>query len=831
MVPFISLNIRTRRRFHHFLCLVAIFLLTQHVSRAQAQQSDDLANVRVEELSDDQLRHFAIEAGRMGVTDLQIEQVAVQRGMSPMEIVKLKDKLQYIRKTLAVMPAPELPVRVTDSISALEQKPVADYATIFSTLKPNNFGFSVFNNTRLTFEPNLRLPTPPDYQLSPDDELLVDVSGYSEASYKLKVTPEGVVRIPLAGPVVISGLTMLEAKKRITQKLSSTIYSGIKTGKTIVDVSLAAIRSIRIAVIGEATLPGTYTLPSIASAYHALYACGGPGPNGSFRNIEVIRNNKVISTIDVYDYLLNGTRKSDIRLTDQDIIKINPYLVRIELKGEVKKPGLYDVKTGETLQQVLGYAGGFTDNAYKARIQVYQNTTRDRQLTTIMESELISRIPRKGDTYVISKILNRFTNRISISGAVFRPGDYELQEGMTLSQLIDEADGIREDAFLSRGTIHRLNPDLSPAIVSFDLDKINSKQAPDIQLKREDRITVFSRFDLKEGYYVRIDGQVSSPGTFLFEEGLTIQDLILMSGGLREAALLNRIEVSRRVKVADSVSIKMALIFQQDIGRDLRDSSGLATFTLLPFDEVSVRPAPGYFVQRNVVVEGELRYVGKYTLETKNERISDLIKRAGGLTPQAYLEGAVLVRSRHFSRTEQDNTRTGLSNLVRQNLQNGSSSTLVQSQYAEAIGRSSDNVGINLPRIMETPGSDDDIFLNDGDTLRIPKQLQTVRVNGEVLYPTLVRYDDAYSFKDYITGAGGFNERSLKRRSYVVNANGSARGTRSFLFFRNYPRITPGSEIYVPIRKERERLRTGEWITLGATTLSLLAILFNAYHR
>ncbi|MBA4167197.1 MAG: SLBB domain-containing protein, partial [Chitinophagaceae bacterium] len=791
---FILSKICTPARFKILLIFIAVTIGGQYVSKAQ--NPDELGNVRVEELSDDQLRHFAIEANRLGISDDQIEQLALQRGMNPLEMVKLKDKLQYIRKSMGATSPPAVnqrPQERRDSISVQEEKPLADYGTIFSAIKSNNFGFDVFNNPRLTFEPNLRLATPPDYQLAPDDELLIDVSGYSEASYRLKVSTEGIVRIPLAGPVPVNGLTMSAAKKRITEKLSSTIYSGIRTGKTFVDVTLAAIRSIRVAVVGEATLPGAYSLPSIASAYHALYACGGPGPNGSFRNIEVIRNNQVISTIDVYDYLRNGTKRNDVRLMDQDIIKINPYGVRIELKGEIKKPGMYDVQPGETLQKIFGYAGGFTDNAYTARIQVFQNTTTDRQVITLGEAQLASIIPKRGDTYVISKILNRFTNRISISGAVYRPGDYELREGMTLSTLISEADGLREDAFTSRGTIHRLNADLSPALLSFDLDKINSKQSADITLQREDRITIFSRFDLKEGYYVRIDGEVSSPGTFLFEQGVTIPDLILMAGGLRESALLNRIEVSRRVKGADSITPKMALIFQQDIAADLRDSASLAAFPLLPFDEVSVRPAPGYFAQRNVVVEGELRYVGKYTLQTKNERISDLIKRAGGLTPQAYLEGAVLVRSRNFSRMEQNNSRQGLNNLVRQNLQNGTSATLVQNQYQEAIGRKSDNVGIDLPRIMETPGSDDDLFLNDGDTLRVPKQLQTVRVNGEVLYPTLVRYDDGYSFKDYITGAGGFNERSLKKRAYVVNANGSARGTKSFLFFRNYPRVTPGA--------------------------------------
>ena len=812
--------------------LLWLALVLMICNRSAGQSMDDLRNIRVEELTEDQLRHFSVEAERMSMNDQQIEQLALQRGMNPMEFLKLKTRLMAVRKASGVNSSPVTPLQpFRDSITRQEQAPLSDYESVFATLKPANFGASVFRNNRLSFEPDLHLPTPPDYQLAAGDELLIDVSGYSDASYRLKVSPEGIIRIPLAGPVAINGMTVNDAKKRITQKLSSTIYSGIKSGNTSVEVTLAAIRSIRVSVIGEATLPGTYTLPSLATAYHALYACGGPGENGSFRNIQIIRRNSVIATLDIYEYLNSGSRNQDVRLRDQDIIRINSYGIRIELKGEIKKPGLYDVKTGETFQQILVYAGGFTDNAYRARIQVFENTFRDRQVRTLDQSQLANSVPQSGNTYVITRIINRFTNRISIAGAVYRPGDYELQEAMTLSQLIGEADGVREDAFNSRGTIHRLNEDLSPALVSFDLEKIRSGKNPDILLKREDRVMVFSRFDLKEGYFVKIDGEVSSPGNFLYEEGITIQDLILMSGGLRESALLNRIEVSRRVKGADSLSTRMALIFQQDVSADLRDTSRISAFELTPFDEVSIRPAPGYFVQRNVVVEGELRYTGKYTLESKTERISDLIKRAGGLTPQAYLEGAVLVRSRNLTATELGNTRQGLSNLIKQNIQNGTAPAIVQNQYEEAVRRTSDNVGINMPRIIESPGSSYDLFMTDGDTLRIPKQLQTVRVNGEVLYPTLVRYDDAYSFKDYISGAGGFSERSAKKRAYIVNANGSARGTKSFLFFRNYPRVRPGAEIYVPIRRERERMRTGEWVMMGATILSLLAIMFNSYRR
>jgi protein involved in polysaccharide export with SLBB domain len=815
-----------------YLLFLTLFLFLADF--AQGQSMDDLSNVKVEELTNEQIRRFVVEVDRMGVTDQQMEDFALQRGMSPIELAKLKDRMQAMRKAMASgktnqpgrSPVQNQPA---DSIAALEQKPLTDFNVIFSELKAKNFGAEVFNNPRLTFEPNLRLPTPKNYQLAADDELLIDVSGYSEANYKLKISPEGVIRIPVAGSVSVSGLTIEQAKKIIVKRLANTLYSDINSGHTFVEVYLGQIRSMKITIIGEATLPGTFTLPSLATAYNALYACGGPNTNGSFRNIQVIRNNTPVATIDVYQYLLNGNKKSDVRLMDQDIIKINSYDIRVELKGEVKKPGLYDVLPGESLGQVLQYAGGFTDNAYTARIQVFRNTSKDRKVSTVTDQQWLTAVPEKGDTYLIGKILNRFTNRVSIRGSIYRPGEYELKDGMTLSQLIAEADGIREDAFTGRGLIHRLKDDLSPEIISFDLEKIAGDKTLDVSLRREDRVNIFSKFDLKEGYYVSIEGEISNPGTFLYEEGVTIQDLVLMAGGLKESATSNRIEVSRRIKGQDSTSVipKTAIIYQKDITTDLKDSAGVGKFVLLPFDEVSIRKTPGYTVQKNVVIEGEVIYAGKYTLETKTDHISDLVKRAGGLTKEAYVQGAVLVRSRNFTKAEQSNYEQGVSNLLKQNFQAGTSPVLLQNQLEVSTQKRSDLVGIDLQRILDNPNTGFDLLLNDGDTLRIPRQLQTVRVNGEVLYPALVRYENRLNFRDYISGAGGFSDRSAKKRSYVLYPNGSVQGTKSFLFFRNYPELSPGAEIYVPMKREKERLRTGEVITIGATLVSMLAILVN----
>ncbi len=826
-----------RNGLRHILPLFfAMFFLCFH-NTGSAQNSDELSRVRVEELTDEQISRFALDAGRLGVKDEQIEMQALQRGMNPDEIVKLRSRLSAARKLLNNTNTQVVNStlnssknKIKDSVTAIEKLPLSEYTTIFSALRSKNFGADVFTNPKSTFEPNLQLPTPQNYILAAGDELLVDVFGYSEASYRLKVSPEGFIRIPLVGPIPVNGLSIEQAKKNIIGKLGSTVYTNIKSGSTKVDINLVGIRSIKVTIIGEATFPGTYILPSVASVYNALYACSGINPNGSFRNIQVVRNNITVAKIDVYDYLVDGSKKNDITLKDNDVIKINTYNVRVELKGEVKKPGIYDVANGETIEKIIGYAGGFNEYAYRNKIQVFSNSETDRQISTLKEAQIKNTIPKAGDTYIIGKILNRFTNRIGIKGSVYRPGEYELKNGMTVLQLIEEADGLREDAFLSRGIIHRLKNDLSPEIVAFDLEKLKNGETKDIELKKEDRITIYSKFDLKEGYYVTIDGEVSSPGIFLYEQGLTIQDLILMAGGLKESASLKRIEVSRRIKgedAANATNAKAAIIFQKDINFNLKDSLYTDTLALSPFDEVTIYTAPGYAVQKNVVIEGEVKFAGKYTLEGKNDRISDLVKRAGGITAEAYLSGAVLTRTKKYSKSEQNNAEQGLNNLLKQNYSAGTPAPFLQLTYNELLQKKSENVGINLERILENPASKYDLLLNDGDTLRIPKELQTVRVNGEVLYPALVRYNKGNKFKDYISGAGGFSERSARKKSYVVNANGSARGTKSFFFIKNYPKVYPGSEIFVPVKRERTRVSVLEGITIGTTLVTLSAILLN----
>ncbi|TAH01521.1 MAG: capsule biosynthesis protein [Sphingobacteriales bacterium] len=805
-----------------------------------AQKTQELGTVKVEELTEDQIRDFISESNKLNIQDDQIEEYALQQGMNSTEVVKLKERIKLLDRNkpnndtkYLQREKPLTGNRLQDSISFLEQKPVLDLNNAFSSLIAENYGKGVFSNSKITFEPNLRIPTPKNYQLAADDELIIDVTGYSEANYTLKISPEGVIRIPLVGPIALSGYTIEQAKKIITQKLASTIYNDIKNGKTFVDVNLGVIRSIKITIIGEATLPGTYTLPSLASAYNALYACGGPNINGSYRNIQLIRNNITVAKIDVYDYLLKGEKKNNIRLMDQDVIKINTYNIRVELKGEVKKPGLYDVEKGETLATIIKFAGGVTDNAYTAKIKVFRNTATDRELSTINAADVSKIFPQKGDSYTFGKILNRFANRVSIKGAVYRPGEFELKDSLTLTRLILEADGLREDAFVGRASIHRLKSDLSPEIVSVELAKLLNGDIPDITLKKEDRVVIYSKFELKEGYYITVGGEIANPGVVLYEEGMTIYDVIMMGGGLKENASVQHLEVSRRIKNADAKAAnpQTAIIFEQDINANYSSDSLISKITLLPFDEIYIRPAPGYFTQKNVVIEGEVIYAGKYTLASKNDRISDLVKRAGGLTQQAYLDGAVLVRSRQFTKTELANSQAGLNNLMKQNLQAGVPSIILQNDINGAFKKKSDNVGINLAKILKEPNTLIDLYLNDGDTLRIPKQIQTVRVNGEVLYPALVRYDKNYGFRRYIIASGGFGDRASTKKPYVIYANGAVKGTKSFLFFRNYPQIIPGAEIFVPAKKENERLKPIQLISAFSALASTMAIIFTLLQR
>ncbi len=822
-----------RLKLRNFIKLITLSIAIASASTSFAQNPQNLSNIKVDELSDAQIRQFIQQVENSGLSEAPLEQVATARGMAPSEVAKLKERITKIKqgqKSSSIQPA-----QSNQSVRALNyatdipktEASKGGQAAALDALKPKIFGEDLFKNTQITFEPNLRIATPPNYQLGPDDELNIDIYGYSEASYKLRVSPEGTINIPYVGVVQVSGLSMEQASQRIRAKLS-TIYSNIASGNTKVAISLGNIRSIKVTLLGEVTRPGTYTLPSLATVFNALYSSGGPTENGSFRTIEVIRSNRVIATIDIYDFLLRGFQRNNIRLQDQDVIRIPTYKKRVQFTGEVKRPYIFEALEKDKLQDIIDFAGGFTTEAYTARVKVIQNTAKERRITDVFDETFKTYTPQNGDKYFAEPILERFENRISISGAVFRPGEYQLESGLTLSQLLRKAEGVREDAFLPRGYITRLRADNTTELISFDLGKVLSGTVTDIPLQREDAITISSIFDLRDEYKVSIEGEVRQPGQFIFSENLSLEDLIQQAGGFKEGASARRIEISRRVKDSDAgaANSRMAQVYQVDVDQNLKIQG--PKFVLQPFDIVVVRNAAGYEVQRNVKIEGEVLYPGTYTITRRDERVSDLVKRAGGFTDLAYLDGASLKRGdavekgsgkNRIQSAETDEDKLERLKRLQQTV-NDSTDRVEENILKTAL------VGINLDRIMDNPGAKYDLTLEDGDVLIVPKQLQTVKVNGEVLAPVTVVYAPGKGFKDYISSAGGFSQKALKKRAYILYPNGSIQATKRFLGFNNYPIVRSGAEIFVPTKTERRKLTPTETIGIASAIASLGAIAF-----
>lgn len=824
------------------LCLLVGFCASAQV---QPLSKEQMKQVKVDNLSDDQVRQLVAEMKKNKVSFSQIDQYAAQRGIPDAEVSKLKDRIRQmgLEKELDAQGADSTEDmdadyegrdhyqdgRKRDTVNHWEEKykrlkSKEDYEREMRRRKI--FGAELFSNQNLTFEPNLRMPTPPNYRIAAEDELIVDVYGYSEIQHRLKVTPEGYIRIPYLGPVYVNGLTMEEARNRITKQLS-TIYGGIGTGKTFVQVSLGNIRSIRVLLVGEIERPGTYTVPSLASVANALFVSGGPNENGSFRNIQVIRNGQPVVTFDLYDFLARGDLTNNIVLQDQDIVKVNAYKTRVELIGEVKRPAIFEAKENETLQNVLDFAGGYTDKAYREVIRANRVNNREREVVTVPVAQIGTFTLKSGDQFFIDSILNRFTNRVAISGAVFHPGNYALEAGMTVGDLIRKADGVKEVAALSRGIIRRLKPDYTPAMISFNVQDVLSGRQQ-LALEREDSVVVYSKLDLREDYEVKIVGEVNKPGFFNYADSMQLEDLILMAGGLRDAASLKQVEISRRVRSNsyDSTDTRMAIIQQFDINADLSNNPGAAAFALQPFDEVMIRKSPAYNEQANIQIDGEVVYPGQYAINSKRERISDVLRRAGGLRPEAYPEGAVLLRKTFVNESDSALLLNKLE-VFYNKLQDSTDIERVRN----AVQRKEQLLGINLDRIVKSPGSKYDLLLEEGDVLKVPKKLQTVQLFGELYFPKKVRFDKGMKFRDYIRGAGGFTAQGLKRRSYIVYANGEVRNTRKVLFFNSYPKVRPGAEIYVPSKKERKGLSGQEAIGIASGLASVALIIVTILDR
>lgn len=808
---------------------------------AQSINAQDLSTVRVDELSDAQILSYMRQAQASGLSEDEMEQLAIQRGMPHAEIVKLRARIQSLSgqedaeygSVDTRRPATRV---LADTVDVREQQPDDSTSERTDSLRERIFGASLFQSSNPAFETNLRIATPKNYVIGPGDQLLIDIFGQSEASHTLNVTPDGTINIPYVGVVPVSGMTIEQATSRIRTQLAQ-VYGALRGGGTEVAVTLGNIRSISVVITGEVMRPGTYTLPSLASVFNALYQSGGPTVNGSFRNVSVVRDGGVVAVMDIYDIMMNGTFSENIRLQDQDVIMVPPYENRIEMVGEVKREAIFELKERETFADLLRYAGGFTEQAYRARVKVTRTTDRERRIEDVLSSQFGHFVPASGDKFHVDRILDRFENRVTIEGAVFRPGDYELTPGLTLSMLIKKADGVKEEAFLNRGAIVRLQDDLQTERISFNVASILAGTVPDVELRREDVVHIYSVFDLREVRTVDIEGEVQRPGRFSYADGMTLNDVIVEAGGFRESASPMRIEVSRRVRDVDphSRSSYVAEVFQVDL--DLTLSGSDADFPLMPYDEIVVRTALGYETQKTVRIEGEVLYPGTYAITSKDERISDLVKRAGGFTAYAYVEGASLQRgvarldrvgetaveqAERESRIDEEISRMQ----TLQNLQSG----------ANAVGAvnferylNNNFVGINLKRIVDNPGKRGDLILEHGDVVTVPKELQTVKVSGEVLAPSIAVYAPAKGFRQYISQAGGFSQRALRKSSYVLYANGSVKSTSRFLFFNSYPAIEPGAEIFVPQKPMRDPISPQQWLGMTTGVASLAAIILTIF--
>ena len=787
--------------------------------------------VMAQQMSDDQVIQYVKEANKSGKSQKQITTELLRRGVTKEQVSRIQQK--YSESNTVSNKSNEMPSQLRQRTLVDDgggQRRTTDYSEVGmldetvggrvdnradNTATTDNasqiFGHDVFTNRNLTFEPSINLATPVDYRLGPGDEVIIDVWGASENTIRQSISPEGTIQVSGLGPVQLSGMTVKDANAYLQREFSK-IYSGISGSEPTsqIKLTLGDIRTIQINIMGEVAVPGTYTLSSFSSVFHALYRAGGVNKIGSLRSIKVVRNGKTIADLDVYDYLMKGKMKDDIRLQEGDVIIVNPYESLVRIAGKVKRPMFYEMKPTETVATILNYAGGFTGDAYKKAVRIIRKSGREHQVYNVDEMDYSVFRLDDGDSISVDAVLKRFENRVEIRGAVYRSGLYELSGTVnTVKQLIKKAEGLRGDAFLNRALLDRENEDLSHEVIAVDLGGLLKGTVADIPLQKNDILYIPSIHDLKEEETISIHGEVASPGTFLFSKNMTIEDLLVQSGGLLEAAATTKVDITRRIK--DPKSTSFSSVLGKTYSFDIKDGlvvGGEGDFHLEPFDEVYVRKSPAYRKQQNVVVAGEVLFGGNYALVKKNERLSDLISKAGGITPDAYVKGARLIRKM----TEEEQRRQADAVRMARMGEGKDSISVEKLNISDTY-----TVGINLEKAISNPGSDFDLVLREGDVLFIPEYINTVKISGAVMYPNTVLYKRGESLRYYINQAGGYGNLAKKKKAYVVYMN----GTVSRLKSRDKKAIEPGCEIIVPSKEEKKRMSTAEILGMGSTTASI----------
>lgn len=759
-------------------------------------------------MTDSQVVQYAKTANAQGKTKEQIGRELIARGVSHEQLQRIQS--QMANAEAASKGAAE--TTATDSHESLvratqEQNDEAIHTGEVKDV-PNIrvYGQNLFRSRNLTFEPNENLATPEDYKLGPGDEIVIDIWGNNEDHIRQTISPEGRIIVSQIGPIYLNGLTIKDANDRVKNMFASKYADVAGTGSDI-SLTLGQMRTIQVDIMGEVVTPGTYRISPFSTLFHALYRAGGTTDNGTLRAIEVMRNGRKVASSDIYEYIFNGKKSTDVKLQEGDVIIVPSYDRIVNIDGAVRRPMAYEVKRGETVADLLDYAGGFTANAFTERVNIDRINNGTHNVAIIEQEDFETARLDDGDVVTIGEALPRYDNRVEVRGSVFRPGYYAIGYDVnTIGDLIRRADGLTEDAFLNRAQLFREKDDLSSEVISVDLAGIMAGTSQDIELKKNDVLFIASLQELDRKAGVTVTGEVNAPGYFPYAENMTVEDVILQAGGFADGASAVRINVSRRI--IDPNATTIGEMISQDYNLEAKDGlvvDGNAGFELEPYDIVDVRRSPGYIPQRRVSINGEVPFTGAYTLEKRSERMSDLVKRAGGVSQYAYLRGAQL--SRRMT-DDEIAARDETLRLARQSSGNDSISVAklnLSDRYT---------IGINLEGALKNPGGPDDLVLQDGDHLFVPEMVNTVKISGDVLYPNTVIYTPGKKLKDYVNQAGGFGSQANKGKAFVVYMNGTvSKGKNS--------KIEPGCHIIIPSKHKGKGVSLAEWLAIGTSAASL----------
>ena len=837
--------------------LLAFLALIFSANSISSQRFNDFSNVNYLDLNQSEMDLLLRRASAQGYNTFDLLKIAKNQGLTESDLDKLDKRFRSAQTVARVAETSAFPVE--DTRMRLKWN---DEFEILRDKTSDVFGYEVFNgNNFLTFQSNLNIPTPKDYVIGPGDKLFIDLFGESENYYQGEVSPEGNIILENFGPINLSGLTVDQAKIRLKNNFKK-YYTGIHSGKTKFNLSIGIPRAVRINIVGEVNLPGTYTFSAFNTVYNAIYVAGGITENGTLREIKHFRGGKLINVVDAYKFILNGNDNSNIRLENNDLIVVGPYTNRVTISSGVKTPGKFEIKNGETLSDLIKYSGGFSENSYSKSVRITRIFDEKYKIVDVYSDQFDFFELKFGDKIEVDKLIDKYENRLIIKGSVYKPGVYSLTKNMTVKDLIQKAEGLKPDTFTERGFITRTNEDFSTTNISFNvLNQINDADKP-ILLIKDDVLNIISINDLKDDNYIEISGEVNKPGVYPFSKNLNLEDIILLAGGVRKNATLKSIEVSRLNSSNNS------LISSEVFYVDIDDLNSESNFELKPFDNIIIRKDPNIEYLKFARIEGEVNYPGQYAISSKKERISDLLKRAGGPNEFAYYKGATIIRKTEFaeessqiqneiddltrlreklsvdesilteseklliSRIDKDLEKLKLENNTNQDF----SSFVKKERINEIVKRNamsqdiplakSESIGINLDQIIKSPGLKSDLLLEDGDIIIIPKKLETVRLRGELLYPTTVRFSPSRGLKYYINSAGGFDLKAKRGSTYVVYANGDVARTKKLLFFNIYPKAEPGCEVIVPKKSTKNPLAASQILNF-TTGLAALIIAIN----